>query len=892
MNILRLRPMLALLSFIGPDFLRRLVSRRRPRVLVKGKRHGQRLGAGAFEQLERREVFTMTYHSGAVIREVEAQPVFLGSGWDTSSTLANEAIALDGFMHYAVQSPYMDMLTDAGYGVGQGTAVSKAVIDTTLPATVTDVQIRSLLQQAIDLKLVAQPTQNRLYVIYMPTGVTVNDNGATSQTTFLGYHGAFAGKDVSGVPFDLRYVVVPHPGTPNPTSTSQGFNGAAEVETLTLGGGSASGTLTPSFNGVFATTPIIRANETQQLTVSTPAGSSITLGFNSVPAPTPITPTTDFQSLTIGGTDAGTITLSYNGVSGSAATKLTKTTGSSPTAQQVLDHLNSIPDLTGNVSVAGNVGGPFTITFDGPLAGSASLLTATLAGGATAAINPLVTVANVQASLDSIPALHGNVTVTGSVGGPFTLTFGGTLADANVNLLTAITTSGGATATIAAKLDPLTGTSDGNNPTAAQVLASLNTIAALNGNVTVTGNAGGPFIITIKNLGNVSPINVTGVTGGLTASITTVTDGIAGLTSDLDELTSVTSHEMAEAVTDPDVNYKTLGWYDEVNNIEIGDILNETVTDVPNNSVRMGPNGYFMQRVYDQAVNLVTPDTTTVALPALSGVSVAQISLNKAQVSWTPVASGATGYRVYLVGANSQLTLLGRVPAINPATHLPNTSLTISGLPAGVAETLRVEAYNAGSANAYTDVPYTQTIPALTAPVITSHVQNPAAPATSAQLTWTGSMGAAGYRVFLVQGTTRKQVVTLSDTTTSATISGLPAGSRVTFIVEAFRGSLKKDSAAASVQLQALTLKAPVVKQPTAVNGNPSVVLLSWSVAPNSLPPSGFRIYRQSGSSRILVRTLSSSALSATISGLPVGTKFQIEAFRGTQVADSAWVHG
>src|SRR5262249_41626714 len=162
-----------------------------------------------FEQLERREVFTMTYHSGFVINEVQAQPLFLGSAWDTSATLHNEAAALEVFLGYAVQSPYMDMLTDAGYGVGQGTALPAAVIDTKPAATTTYAQIRAVLQAAIDLKLVAQPTQNRLYVVYMPTGITVNDNGATSQTTFLGYHGAFAGKDVNGAPFDIHYVVVP-----------------------------------------------------------------------------------------------------------------------------------------------------------------------------------------------------------------------------------------------------------------------------------------------------------------------------------------------------------------------------------------------------------------------------------------------------------------------------------------------------------------------------------------------------------------------------------------------------------------------------------------------------------------------------------------------------------
>ena len=111
-----------------------------------------------------------------------------------------------------------------------------------------------------------------------------------------------------------------------------------------------------------------------------------------------------------------------------------------------------------------------------------------------------------------------------------------------------------------------------------------------------------------------------------------------------------------------------------------------------------------------------------------------------------------------------------------------------------------------------------------------------------------------------------------------------------TFIVEAFRGSQKAD-ATTTVQLQILKLKAPVVAPPTAVNGNKSLVQLSWTVAANSLPPSGYRIYWQNGTRRVLIRTLSASATSATIAGLPVGSKFQVEAFRGSQVADSPWVH-
>src|SRR5205085_6053149 len=198
-----------------------------------------------FERLEAREVFNVTYSGGALIPHVEAQAVFLGSQWTASATLENEATAIDNMLAYTVQSPFMDLLTDAGYNVGQGTATTGARISTTLAAVTTDATIRSLLQSAIKLKLVQQPDANRLYLVYTPSGVTVNDNGATSQTTFLGYHGAFAGTDVNGIPFDILYVLVPHPGTPNPTSTSQGFpGGASEVQTLTLDG-SAGGTLTP-----------------------------------------------------------------------------------------------------------------------------------------------------------------------------------------------------------------------------------------------------------------------------------------------------------------------------------------------------------------------------------------------------------------------------------------------------------------------------------------------------------------------------------------------------------------------------------------------------------------------------------------------------------------------
>src|SRR5262249_49526663 len=42
--------------------------------------------------------------------------------------------------------------------------------------------------------------------------------------------------------------------------------------------------------------------------------------------------------------------------------------------------------------------------------------------------------------------------------------------------------------------------------------------------------------------------------------------------SPLGSMTLTASHEIAEAATDPNVNYKALGWYDDYNGGEIGDI--------------------------------------------------------------------------------------------------------------------------------------------------------------------------------------------------------------------------------------------------------------------------------------------------------------------------------
>jgi hypothetical protein len=159
------------------------------------------------ESLEDRTVPTVNYYGGALLTNVEAQGVYLGSGWNGSST----PTTLDGYLSYVTNSPYTSALTSAGYGVGTGSATAGAKDGTafTPGSTISDSTIRSLLAADINNHVVAAPDANRLYVIFVDPNVAVSMGGSNSKTGFLGYHGAFG---LGGV--DIHYAVITTPGGP------------------------------------------------------------------------------------------------------------------------------------------------------------------------------------------------------------------------------------------------------------------------------------------------------------------------------------------------------------------------------------------------------------------------------------------------------------------------------------------------------------------------------------------------------------------------------------------------------------------------------------------------------------------------------------------------------
>jgi hypothetical protein len=182
---------------------------------AKGPRSG-RSARLSVEALEGRRVPTVTYHGGALLAHAEVQGLYLGSDWSNNATYNQQAAALDAFLKTTVNSTYMDLLSNAGYGVGRGTSSPGVFSPVALNkgAALTDAAIRSYLQGAITAGALQGPDANRLYVVFVEDNVVVQSQGETSQS-FHGYHTAFTGADSQGRPAAIRYEVIAYPGGAN-----------------------------------------------------------------------------------------------------------------------------------------------------------------------------------------------------------------------------------------------------------------------------------------------------------------------------------------------------------------------------------------------------------------------------------------------------------------------------------------------------------------------------------------------------------------------------------------------------------------------------------------------------------------------------------------------------
>lgn len=148
----------------------------------------------------------LTYRNGPLISSAEVVTIFWGASWQGAQ--ASLAQNLNAFYDLILKSPLMDQLGEYGVPgktIGHGSRIATATVTTPAPpGSVTDAQLRQMLQQWISARTVPPAGPNRLYMMYLPPGVAVVMGGSRSCQAFCGYHNSIGSS--------LFYGVHPYPG--------------------------------------------------------------------------------------------------------------------------------------------------------------------------------------------------------------------------------------------------------------------------------------------------------------------------------------------------------------------------------------------------------------------------------------------------------------------------------------------------------------------------------------------------------------------------------------------------------------------------------------------------------------------------------------------------------
>jgi hypothetical protein len=148
----------------------------------------------------------LTYRNGPLLTNVEVFTLFWGSGWQQApaSGLISQ---INQFFTYIVASPLIDQLSEysvAGKTIGHGKFLGTLTVTSPAPAkSLQDSAIQNFVQQQINSGAVPNPGPNTLYVVYVESGVTVEQGGSASCQSFCGYHDSFGS--------NIFYGVLPYP---------------------------------------------------------------------------------------------------------------------------------------------------------------------------------------------------------------------------------------------------------------------------------------------------------------------------------------------------------------------------------------------------------------------------------------------------------------------------------------------------------------------------------------------------------------------------------------------------------------------------------------------------------------------------------------------------------
>ena len=308
-----------------------------------------------------------------------------------------------------------------------------------------------------------------------------------------------------------------------------------------------------------------------------------------------------------------------------------------------------------------------------------------------------------------------------------------------------------------------------------------------------------------------------------------------------------------------------------------------------------------------QIVNMLTNGTSyRFRVAAANCAGTATYSSLSAAVVPNPVPSQTTGLTVTTNGQSNQLVLSWTAPSGNGSaitdylieystnggtswstwSHSASTATTatLTGLTNGASYSFRVSAINGiGTGTAST------TSTAVTAIALPGALASaPSATASPGQvvLNWSApsSNGGAAITDYLIEystnsGTSWSTYADGTSTATSATITGLTTGSSYIFRVSAINslGTATASSASSSVTAQAATAPSTVGQPTVTMGSNPGDVVLSWTApAANGSAITDYVIeYSTNGTTWTTFSDGTSTATSATVTGLTLGTSYQ-----------------
>lgn len=150
--------------------------------------------------------FVFTYHGGRLIRNVSISVFYWGDRWRTEVLLQNTRAYIDKFFGFYLSGPSISQLSEysvANFQIGLGNFQAPSTIITPGPdSNITDDDVRNRITSELTATGTT-PTENSVFLVFLPPGVQVTSSEGKSCVNFCGYH--------SDIDQKIIYGVIPYP---------------------------------------------------------------------------------------------------------------------------------------------------------------------------------------------------------------------------------------------------------------------------------------------------------------------------------------------------------------------------------------------------------------------------------------------------------------------------------------------------------------------------------------------------------------------------------------------------------------------------------------------------------------------------------------------------------